>query len=318
MKTRCLELLLLTVAVGCHPGIGPSSPGNDGTAQAEEESERIPSAEAIGMVQTFRWSAATITPETVAGLQNKISEWQADSGLVGEYRLPNGTAWFKGINHQSPGISNDGHLVALRRSSDGNPHTMLIVRNRTSACHVNSGLYLRVNRRYRFIFEVMHPVSEAGWLSDHTWTLVMQLWGPRDRGDVPRNPPFAIYTRSEDGQPVWEVVSRADPREISVDKNYQDVRSVRIPMGPLGQWNHWQIDYVANPQGSGMVRAWLNNQLVADWPNIRTGFASRFEASPIGPTNPQFGLYGPLVQDPMQVQLRDIAVFCDPAAIAPR
>ena len=172
------------------------------------------------------------------------------------------------------------------------------------------GAYTKQDYHYRFSFDVRHPESETSWLVDHSWALVMQLWGPRESGETPRNPPFSIYSTSIEGQPHWVVRSYGDSRPTTQTGEFEESRAVQLPMTRIGDWQHFDVEFVPNPFGEGLIRTWLNGELVTNWQGIKSAYASTLAGQPTGPLAPSIGLYSSLDEDGMEVHLDNISMQC--------
>ena len=140
---------------------------------------------------------------------------------------------------------------------------------RGNDCFHQGGSYTQQDYHYRITFDVRHPPSETPWLSDHRWALIMQLWGPREGNESARSPPFSIFTTSRDGKPHWVVRSNGDSRLTTQTGQVEEVNTKLIPMRGIGEWHRFDIEYVPNPFGDGMIRTWLDGIRVTDWQNIK-------------------------------------------------
>lgn len=244
----------------------------------------------------FYYSSDLLSDDVISGIND------------GDLAFSRHNSWHLPIFNSPLVTDPEGYLVGRRVPSDFNSHTMFVAKVKGSPNFGTHGVYTRPDFHHLVSFDIRFPRSEADWLSDHDWAIVMQMWGPREEGELARNPPLSIYTSSEDGQPVWRLATRADSRRISVDRTYEDEIVTTVPLGELGKWQHWDLEYVADPFGNGMLRAWLDGELVVDLQNIQTGYYSHLAGEPSGPLNPSFGLYSPLYGDHMEAHFDDIRI----------
>ena len=252
----------------------------------------------VSAADTFAFSSSAVNSAEVRALNQ------------GDLAFSENNGWFKPFGNNDVSFSNSGYLIAERQPSDTDFHSMLVARVPHSGCYGEQGIYTLPDNHYSISFDIRFPTTERSWLTDHNWAVITQMWGPRENGEVALNPPFSIHTTSIDGQPTWRVSVRADARRISSDRDYDFVGISDTPMTGIGQWQHWDIEYVADPFGGGLTRAWLNGDLVANHVDVPTGYYSHVGGGPSGPLNPAFGIYGNLVGNHMEAHFDNIQVGC--------
>ncbi len=229
----------------------------------------------------------------------------------GDLRISEFNEWYKPIVNNDPEFNAAGQLVARRTRQDTDLHTMYVARVLDTQCFGAEGLYTLPDNHYTYSFDIRFPETERSWLSDHNWSVVSQLWGPRESGEVALNPPFSIHTTSVDGQPYWAVSIRGDSRRLSTTRDYDHSELFRIPFnGGIGDWHTWDVELVIDPFGGGLMRAWLDGELVAEEVNVQTGYHAFIGGEPSGPLNPAFGLYAPLVGNQMEAHFDNISISC--------
>lgn len=253
----------------------------------------------------FVYRPDELPQSVIDNLQRSSQQWQNDPRAQRNIPLTDTTSWWKQINYNPPEITSDGRILFDRVSSDTNTHSMLTIFNNNEH-YALGGHYTRQDHHYRISFDVKHPTSERSWLYDHTWALVTQMWGPRETGETARNPPFSIYTRTTDGIPQWYVRSLGDSRRITQTGERESEHKVNVPMENIGGWNHWDIEFVPNPFGQGVTRAWLNGVNIANWVGIQNNYFSQFGNVKVGPLNPAFGLYAPLAEEGMEAEFDNV------------
>lgn len=258
----------------------------------------------------FDFSSRNLSSQAIDALNASFDEWADNLAEVGTHRVDESRFWRKAPNSYPPEVTEEGVIVARRRQTNTNPHTMMSAGVRGSDCFHSGGAYTKQDYHYRFSFDVRHPGSETSWLVDHSWGLVMQLWGPRDSSETARNPPFSIYTTSIGGQPYWVVRSYGDSRLTTQTGEFEEVHAVQIPMDRIGDWYSFDVEFVPNPFGEGVIRTWLDGELVADWQGIKSAYYSILAGQPTGPLAPSLGLYSSLDEDGMEVHLDNISMQC--------
>ena len=281
------EMLAVATGVGDVPASNIRSVALRAAAQSAEASE------------VFSFDSDVIAAETIAAVNE------------GDKRLTATNEWYKPVAYQSPLVSAEGYLVAKRTVTDVSPHTMFVARVRDSDCFGVEGIYTLPQHHYTVSFDVRFPSTESSWLGDHAWAIVMQLWGPRENGETPRQPPLSIHTKSIDGHPVWRVLGYGDARRITQTGDYQEEFTAEVPFTGIGEWQRWSLELVPDPFGNGLVRAWLNGVLVGEWTGIQFGYNSMLGGAASGPLNPAFGLYAPLAGNGMEAHFDKIKVQCD-------
>ena len=253
-------------------------------------------------VDDFHYSSEVVSVEERQGINE------------GDYDFSDTNTWFKIQRYQSLVAHEDGYLVAERKRTDTDLHTMLVARvrgDRGAEDFGFDGMYTRPDHHYRISFDIRHPASEESWLRDHSFGLVMQMWGPREPGESARNPPMSIQTKTVNGEPFWTVRGYGDSRPITQTGEFEYEYQVDIPFTGIGEWHTWDIEYVPNSFNNGMVRAWLDGQLVGEWLDVSTSYNSILADEPSGPLNPAFGLYSSLAENGMEVHLDNIKVNGD-------
>lgn len=292
--------------------LGPAVPLNIDALADTNASPPLP--EAIQFRDTagdFTYASSAMSPEAIDAFVASTEAWSSNVAAEGFHYLDDPDLSFrKGPNYQAPSIAPEGYIVAERFATDTNAHTMMNTRTAGTDCHHTSGMYTHQDHHYMFSFDVRHPVSEASWLSQSHWGIVMQLWGPREPGETPRNPPFAIYSRAVNGQPYWRISSFGDSRAITQTGDYEEHYGVEVPMGTIGEWHRFDVEYVPNPFGGGLTRTWLNGEIIAQWQGIKNNYHSMIEGHLSGPLNPGFGLYSNLPEDGMEVHIDNISLKC--------
>ncbi len=94
------------------------------------------------------------------------------------------------------------------------------------------------------------------------------------------------------------------------DRPYEEERFQYIPMENVGEWQRWDIEYVPNHEGSGVVRAWLDGELVADWVDVKTSYLAYINDAIVGPLNPGIGLYSGNPADGQEAHFDNISMHC--------
>ena len=259
----------------------------------------------------FVFASQDLPQSTLDALLAESNTW---GYAADQFEFTDNLYWSKGIKHQSLTVASEGHLIAERQASDTDLHTMWTAKHSESSCYTSGDLYMQQDYHYLISFDVRHPTSETSWLQDHDWAIVMQMWGPREAGETARNPPFSIYTESENGSPQWVIKSKGDSRLITQSGEYEEENTIKVPYGTIGDWHTWDIEFVPNPFGDGQIRAWLNGELVGELVDVKNIYYSHWQGLPVGPLNPTFGLYGGLADngsDFMQVHLDDVSIQCN-------
>ena len=257
----------------------------------------------------FVYSSEEIDPAFIDQLAATTDVWSDSPEPIRKLQFSDSEVWLKTINTYPPHIHGDGYIVAERFENYPNSHTLLVANKLNSDDFALGGAYSKQDYHYQISFDVRHPKSELSWLTDHKWALVMQMWGPREAGETARNPPLSIYSVSNNGVPSWIVRNLGDSRRITQTGEFeQEHRTPPIPMENIGGWNHWDIEYVPNPDGKGVVRAWLNGKLVADWVDIKSNYYSVYNGVEVGPFNPAFGLYSHMAEDGMEAHFDNIVL----------
>lgn len=256
----------------------------------------------------FEYISEDLSPAFVDQLAATTQGWLSSPSPLREVHLQDNEYWRKTPSTYPPYIHDDGYIVAERVAGYPNLHTMVLAKKTNSDGFTLGGSYTKQDYHYRISFDVRHPVSETSWLKDHSWALVMQLWGPRENGESPRNPPFSIYSKSVDGEPRWFVRSLGDSRRITQTGEYEEMHSEDVPLENIGDWNHFDVEFVPNPFGDGLIRTWLNGELIAEWIDIKNAYYSVYSNQATGPLNPMFGLYAPLAEDGMVAHFDNIVV----------
>jgi hypothetical protein len=256
----------------------------------------------------FEYSSEDLDPAFIDQLVATTESWADAPELVREVYLNDTEIWRKTPGTYPPRIHQDGYIVAERFEGYPNGHTLLVAKKIDSDGFTLGGSYTKQDYHYRISFDVRHPVTELSWLTDHSWALVMQMWGPRESGESARNPPFSIYTKSVEGVPRWFVRSLGDSRRITQTGEFEDQHSIDVPMENIGDWNHFDIEFVPNPFGDGLIRTWLNGALIAEWVDIQNSYYSVYADQDTGPFNPAFGLYSPLAEDGMEAHFDNIVL----------
>lgn len=252
--------------------------------------------------EAFRYSSDDFTGAEIRALDKSNS----NSILFSDEN-----AWFKPHGYNVPTFNDEGHLVAIREDSDPDLHTMLLGRAQEHQCFGLDGVFTLPDTHYMFSFDVRFPEAEQSWLSHHDWAIVMQMWGPREVGEISRMPPFALYASGHTGTPTWRLGSRADTRAISNTREYEGEFVESVGEVNVGEWQHFDIEYVVDPFGNGLVRAWLDGEMVVDRPNVQTGYFSKVAGAESGPLNPSFGLYTPNSGEQMEAHFDNIQFNCN-------
>ena len=258
----------------------------------------------------FDFDSNKLSRKAVDALIGSVNNWKPSE--VGKHDF-NGNGvnfWRKSPSYYAPEVTDDGIIVAKRFRRNTDAHTMMMAGVRGSECLHTGGSYTQQDFHYRFSFDVRHPKSETSWLKDHGWGIVMQLWGPREPKESARNPPFSIYSKSINGKPHWVVSSYGDSRRTTQTGQFQERNQQEVPMTRIGDWHTFDVEFVPNPFGDGMVRTWLDGVLVAEWKDIKNIYYSKFDGRPTGPLSPGFGLYSSMDEDGMEVHLDNISIDC--------
>lgn len=259
----------------------------------------------------FAYSSQDLDSETIDALMAATAQWNEEPEARGQFEFESGHSWQKLVRHHAPTVSSSGVIVTQRSADDTNSHTLVVSRRDDSACFHTAGSYTHQDYHYLISFDVRHPVSELPWLVNHDWGIVMQLWGPRESNETPRTPPFAIYSTSVDGVPHWTIRSYGDARRTTHTGQFEEVHSTHVPMTNIGQWQRFDVEIVPNPFGEGLIRTWLNGELIAEWKDIKNIYYSVFDDQPTGPLNPGFGLYTTAEVDGMEVHHDNISIQCN-------
>ena len=260
--------------------------------------EQLEQRELLTADVAFRYSSDLLTDADIGRLE------------AGDTQLSPNTFLYEPLNYNSVSFSPDGEMVSVRQAGDGDWHTQVGAIVDDNPCFVANGLYTRPQTHYRIGFDIRYPEVGSEWLNDHSWSIVMQTWGPRESGEASLNPPFSIYSRSLDGEPNWIVAARADNRPISVDRDYSYEVFASTPMTSIGAWQHWDVELVPNAVGGGLVRAWVNGELVMNEVDVEFGYNAQVNGVPLGPLNPLFGLYAPLVGERMTAFYDNMEIGC--------
>ena len=241
----------------------------------------------------FRYESESLDPAVLNELIAATETYEDDPIPWRTFNLSDTEAWRKSIKHNPVSIHEDGYIIAERLDEDIDAHTLLTVQKFESDGYLHGGLYSRIDHHYRFSFDVRLPESERSWLerADGNWAIVTQMWGPREDGESISNPPLSVHTYVEDGQPYWVVRVHGDSDRITVDGDVDFDEFVRVPMTGIGEWHNFDIEYVPNYQGQGLVRTWLDGELIAEWIDVTNAYNARIGGVETGPLNPAFGLY---------------------------
>jgi|GEM_PF-4632200 len=241
----------------------------------------------------FRYESESLDPNVLNELVAATEEWEDDPIPWRTFKLNDSEAWRKSIKHNPVSIHEDGFIIADRLDDDIDAHTLLTIQKLQSDCYLHGGLYTRPDHHYRFSFDVRLPESERSWLekADGNWAIVAQMWGPREDGEVIHNPPLSIHTSVQDGQPYWVLRAHGDEDRITVPGGLDFDESVRVPMTEIGEWHNWDIEYVPNWEGQGVIRAWLDGELIVEWIDVKSAYKAQSNGVWTGPLNPAFGLY---------------------------
>ncbi len=263
----------------------------------------------------FRYESAELDPNVMDELVAATEEWADNPVPWQTFRLTDTEAWRKTIRHNPVSIHDDGYVIAERIDSDADAHTLLTIQKLNSDCFLHGGLYTRPDYHYRYSFDVRLPDSERSWLekADGNWAIVTQLWGPREDGEVILEPPFSIYTYVEDGQPYWVVRSIGDADRITTPGGADFYETERIPMTGIGEWHNFDIEFVPNAHGQGVVKTWLDGELVAEWVDVKSAYSAQSNGVWTGPLNPAFGLYSYNNADGQEAHFDNMILHCNGA-----
>ena len=261
----------------------------------------------------FRYESESLDPDVLNELVAATEEWGENQMPWQTFRLTDTEAWRKLVYHNPIEIHEDGYMIAERLDSQLDAHTQVTIQKFDSECYMHAGLYMRPDYHYRYSFDVRLPDSERSWLekADGNWAIVTQLWGPRESGEVFLEPPFSIYTHVQDGTPYWIVRSIGDADRITVPGGVDFYESVRIPMTGIGEWHNFDIEYVPNYYGQGIVKAWLDGELVAEWVDVQNAYSARIDNQWTGPLNPAFGLYSYNTADGQEAHFDNMVMHCN-------
>lgn len=108
-------------------------------------------------------------------------------------------------------------------------------------------------------FDVM---IEPGHSNTAPWLVLMQMQSTSDKGERPHSPPFALEMAGE----RMRIVSRADPRRISVGndfittRHYDDAHDIK-----RGTWYSIRILVTFDPFGNGRLAVWRNGVRLFDY-----------------------------------------------------
>ena len=264
--------------------------------------------------QDFLYSSESVDPATLDELVAATQEWSESPRPIYTFDLTDDDAWRKLLNHNPVSIAAEGYIVAERIEAQPDMHTLLVVQRSQNACHTLGGTYTRPDHHYRYAFDIRHPETELSWLTtvEGHWSVVSEMWGPGSSGTGALNPPFSIHTTVRDGVPYWTISSRGDSR-VDTIRPYEEERVAYIPMDNIGEWQHWDIEYVPNHDGHGLVRAWLNGELVANWVDVKSSYLAYVNNEVVGPLNPAIGLYSYDPADGQEAHFDNISVSCSGA-----
>lgn len=289
--------------------LGPTTSLNIPSVDERAAEFDLPPSIEFQDTRAFEHSSSKLSGQAVDALIGSVSTWKPTE--VGKHDFPGGANfWRKAPSGYAPEVTEEGVLIAKRFERNTDPHTMVTAGIRGSECFHTGGFYTQQDYHYRFSFDIRHPTSETSWLNDHAWAIVMQLWGPRESNETARNPPFSIYSRSIDGTPHWIIRSYGDARLTTQTGQFQEIHQQRIVMTGIGDWHTFDVEFVPNPFGNGLVRTWLDGVLIAEWKDIKNSYYSMFDGRPTGPLNPGFGLYSSMDEDGMEVHMDNISIDC--------
>lgn len=256
----------------------------------------------------FVYSSEDLDPAFIDQLVSTSESWRSRPETARAVDVSDTSIWRKTINTYPPRFHPDGYFVAERFEGYHNSHTLLYATKRGSDDFALGGTYMKQDYHYKVSFDVRHPETELSWLTQKHWAIVTQFWGPRESGETARNPPFAIYSGSIDGVPHWIIRSLGDSRRITQTGEFEEEHIARIPMTNIGDWNTWDIEFVPNPFGQGVIRTWLNGELVSEWVDIKSNYFSIYGDVEVGPLNPSFGLYSSMIEDGMEAHFDNIEI----------
>lgn len=258
----------------------------------------------------FEHDSKKLNQKAIDAVVRSIKTWTPQEVGKHDFNRNGSNFWRKAPSAYAPEVTGKGIIVAKRFTRNTSPHTMMTAGARGTECLHTGGSYLQQDFHYRFSFDVRHPKSETSWLNDHGWGIVMQLWGPREANESARNPPFSIYSKTIDGKPHWVVRSYGDARRTTQTGQYQEKHQEAVLMKGIGDWHTFDVEFVPNPFGDGMIRTWLDGALVAEWKDIKNIYYSKFDGHPTGPLSPGFGLYSSMDENGMEVHLDNISIDC--------
>lgn len=261
--------------------------------------------------EDFRFSSDDLDPAQIDDFIRTTEEWQENpNNSVYDWSIDEDNDWWKPYSYNPISVHGEGYLVAERITGQQDVHTMVIVQRPNSDCHTTDGHRLIIDDHYRLSFDIRHPASQEEFLSTLRWSLVAQIWGPGTAGSS-LNPPFGIYAMSTDGQPEWVIQSRGDSR-LDTTRPYEEEREVRIPMTDIGEWHNWDVEYVPNSFGDGLVRVWLDGELVADWVDVKSSYhgVSSRTGETLGPISPALGNYSYTVGDGHEAHFDNVVMQC--------
>lgn len=260
--------------------------------------------------EDFLYSSETVDANVLDAFIAATDAWAEDPAPIHTFSLSDDEAWHKIIFHNPISVHPDGYIVAERVQAQPDTHTLVVARRPGNECHLHNGLYLRPDHHYRYSFDIRHPETEASWLTtiERHWSVVTQLWGPASAG-VGLNPPFSIHTSVQNGQPYWAISNRGDANLVT-ERPYDEERFQYVPIENLGEWHHWDIEYVPNHEGQGLVRVWLNGDLVADWVDVKSSYLGHVDGEVAGPLNPGLGLYSYDAADGQEAHFDNVSVQC--------
>ena len=260
--------------------------------------------------EDFHYSSENIDPASLDALIMATEAWAEDPIPVYTFPLDTNNLWRKPWYYNPVTVHPNGYIVAERIDGQVDSHSMVVVQKPRGSCHMEAGSYMRPNHHYRFSFDIRHPQTELSWLTtvNGHWSIVTQFWGPDTAGSG-LNPPFSILTSVQNGVPYWSIANRGDANAETI-RPYDEERFQFVPMENVGQWHSWDIEYVPSHQGTGLVRVWLNGELVADWVDVKSSYLAYLENQIIGPVNPMIGLYSNDVADGQQAHFDNITLQC--------